>query len=166
MTRYASAILSLWLATASGGCSCSVAHAQSVDENTERSAALTARDALILGAGATDLASSMATTVEGCGDGTVEWDRGTELGSFCATTCSTDADCASDERCRVLTTGAFVADAPDDLLEAAAMAAAASEEPIYDDAPVCDAECAPYDGDLELHPVVPLTVCDPLWNLE
>lgn len=49
-------------------------------------------------------AQSAPTSAADCFEGTQWWQRAADLG-FCATVCTTDADCTGDERCRVLDSG-------------------------------------------------------------
>jgi hypothetical protein len=49
-------------------------------------------------------AQSVPTSAADCPEGTQWWQRAADLG-FCATVCTTDADCTGDERCRVLDSG-------------------------------------------------------------
>ena len=69
-------------------------------------------------------------TSEPCAEGLISWRRGKDV-SLCATPCSTDTDCASFERCRVLSWNAGPTSAP----------RFSDEEPISDASPgtaVCD----------------------------
>ena len=116
-------------------------------------------------------AQSVPTSAADCPEGTQWWQRAADLG-FCATVCTTDADCTGDERCRVLDSGqplemVFVDDeaAPD---------APAEEVPCEGDEEACAeaaaAAAAAHEGDgvvVEDEPVdeveapAQLQLCDP-----
>lgn len=99
----------------------------------------------------------------------VLWTRSAEV-SFCTTSCTSDIDCATGERCRVIddhaTPDVFADDVQADFVAAQEEAALAETEPLVDDDPECDEDCAPYSGDLEIKPAAPLAVCDPFHDVE
>jgi hypothetical protein len=99
------------------------------------------------------------------------WHRSADI-TFCATTCTSDIDCASGERCRVLDEtrkpedGTLYADdMQEELLTAHEAVALADEEPQFAEPPVCEGECAPYTGDLQIRPSAPLALCDPFHDV-
>jgi hypothetical protein len=105
-----------------------------------------------------------------CNDGVV-WHRSADI-TFCATTCTSDIDCASGERCRVLDeTRApeegtlYAEDVQEEFVAAQDDAALAEEAPMFDEPPVCEGACAPYTGDLEIRPSPPFAVCDPFHDV-
>lgn len=105
-----------------------------------------------------------------CSDGVV-WHRSADI-TFCATTCTPDIECASGERCRVLDEDQKPEDGPlyaediqIELVAALAEVAAAKLAPQFDEEPVCEGDCAPYTGDLEIKPMVPLALCDPFHDV-
>ena len=105
-----------------------------------------------------------------CNDGVV-WHRSADI-TFCATTCTSDIECPSGERCRVLDEVQKVDDGPlfaddmqEELMAAQDDAAFANSEPMFDEPPVCEGGCAPYTGNLEIKPSVPLAVCDPFHDV-
>lgn len=96
-----------------------------------------------------------------CTDGIV-WHRSADI-RFCATTCTSDIECASGERCRVLDQqrkpeeGTLYADdIQEELLAAHEEVALADAEPQFAEPRVCEGECAPYTGDL---------LCDPFHDI-
>lgn len=106
-----------------------------------------------------------------CNDGVV-WHRSADI-TFCATTCTSDIDCASGDRCRILDDtrkpdeGTLYADdVQDELLAAHEAVALADEEPQLAEPPACDEDCAPYSGDLEIKAAAPLGVCDPFHDID
>lgn len=80
---------------------------------------------------------------DGCAEGTFWWQRAADLG-FCATLCDSDADCDTDERCRVIDDRKphqpeLVEPTDDDVEDA--LAAEASEIPEVVAEAVNNAEC-------------------------
>lgn len=104
-----------------------------------------------------------------CSNGVV-WHRSADI-TFCATTCTSDIDCASGERCRVLSGQnpdhgpVFADEVQEELALARADVELAAAEPVFDEPPACEGACAPYTGDLQIKPKAPTALCDPFHDV-
>jgi hypothetical protein len=160
------ASIALVLGSASGCMEAKAAQPSNDDRSAARTAALAAYEARKAGA------EPFATIDERaeCPEELVAW-RHREGIELCSARCTSDVECASGERCRVLhhagmeTARAaeplYADDVPEIFAEADAESALIADGLLLDEAPVCEGECSGAEG-LPIQPSMPVALCDPL----